>query len=138
MTYRDEHWRSHTRLRYTNSMNDDGTIRDAFSDAAAVLAAFMADAICLQAVAAFAEVACAALGRGGTLLACGNGGSMCDAMHFAEEWTGRFRRDRRALPALALSDPAVLTCIANDYGYDDVFARQVEAIGQEGAVLVAI
>jgi len=63
---------------------------------------------------------------------------MCDAMHFAEEWTGRFRGDRAALPAVAFSDPSQLTCIANDFGYDEVFARYVEALGTEGDVLVAI
>ena len=63
---------------------------------------------------------------------------MCDAMHFAEEWTGRFRKDRSALAAIAFSDPSHLTCIANDFGYDEVFAREVEAYGKEGDLLVAI
>jgi D-sedoheptulose 7-phosphate isomerase len=83
--------------------------------------------------------ACAAtLRSGGKLLACGNGGSMCDAMHFAEEWTGRFRKDRAALPAIAFSDPSQLTCIANDFGYEAVFARSVEAYGRRGDVLVVL
>jgi D-sedoheptulose 7-phosphate isomerase len=63
---------------------------------------------------------------------------MCDAMHFAEEWTGRFRKDRAALPAIAFSDPSQLTCIANDFGYDEVFARSVEAYGKKGDLLVAL
>ena len=71
-------------------------------------------------------------------MSCGNGGSMCDAMHFAEEWTGRFRKDRSALAAVAFSDPSHLTCIANDFGYDEVFAREVEAYGKEGDLLLAI
>jgi D-sedoheptulose 7-phosphate isomerase len=71
-------------------------------------------------------------------MSCGNGGSMCDAMHFAEEWTGRFRKDRAALPAIAFSDPSQLTCIANDFGYDEVFARSVEAYGKPGDVLVTM
>ena len=71
-------------------------------------------------------------------MACGNGGSMCDAMHFAEEWTGRFQKNRAALPAIAFSDPGQLSCIANDFGYEQVFARYVEALGNEGDVLVAI
>ena len=79
----------------------------------------------------------ACLQRGGRLLACGNGGSMCDAMHFAEELSGRHRDDRKALAALALSDPAHLTCVANDYGFERVFARGVEAWGRSGDVLVA-
>ena len=71
-------------------------------------------------------------------MSAGNGGSMCDAMHFAEEWTGRFRGNRSALPAIAFSDPSQLTCIANDFGYDEVFARSVEAYGRKGDLFVAI
>lgn len=74
----------------------------------------------------------------GRLLSCGNGGSMCDAMHFAEELSGRFRDDRPALSALALSDPGHLSCVANDYGYEQVFARGVQAHGRTGDVLLAI
>jgi D-sedoheptulose 7-phosphate isomerase len=86
----------------------------------------------------FVSAASKTLANGGLLMSCGNGGSMCDAMHFAEEWTGRFRADRRALSAIAFSDPSQLTCIANDFGYDEVFARQVEALGKKGDLLVAI
>ena len=75
------------------------------------------------------------LRRGGRILSCGNGGSMCDAMHFAEELSGRFRHDRRALAAQALSDPAHLTCVGNDWGFERVFARGVEAWGKSGDVL---
>ncbi|HRU62313.1 MAG TPA: D-sedoheptulose 7-phosphate isomerase, partial [Bacteroidia bacterium] len=79
-----------------------------------------------------------AIRSGGKILSCGNGGSLCDAMHFAEELSGRFREDRRALPAIAISDPSHLTCVANDFGYDEVFARYVSAIGRSGDVLLAI
>ena len=72
------------------------------------------------------------------IISCGNGGSMCDAMHFAEELSGRYRNDRKALPALSISDPSHLSCVANDYGYEFVFSRYIEALGQEGDVLVAI
>lgn len=72
------------------------------------------------------------------VLICGNGGSSTDAMHFAEELTGRFRKERRALPAIALTDPSHITCVANDYGFDEIFARGVEAYGKEGDVLIAI
>lgn len=75
---------------------------------------------------------------GGKSIICGNGGSLCDAVHFAEELTGRFRNDRRALPALAISEPGHLTCTANDYGFDHVFSRGVEAFGSPGDVLVVI
>lgn len=73
----------------------------------------------------------------GRLLTCGNGGSMCDAMHFAEELSGRYRKDRPALPAMAISDPSHLTCVANDFGFDQVFARGVEAWGRAGDILLA-
>lgn len=76
--------------------------------------------------------------QGGKILSCGNGGSMCDAMHFAEELSGRFRKDRKALPAIALADSAHLSCVANDYGYDQVFSRFVEALGQTGDVLLLL
>lgn len=76
--------------------------------------------------------------NGHRVFSCGNGGSMCDAMHFAEELTGRFRKDRKAYPALAISDPSHLTCAANDFGYDHVFSRYLEAHGSRGDALLAI
>ena len=75
---------------------------------------------------------------GNKILACGNGGSACDAIHFAEEFTGRFRKHRRALPVIALTESSHLTCVANDYGWDEVFARGVEAFGKPGDLLLAI
>ena len=76
--------------------------------------------------------------EGGKIISCGNGGSMCDAMHFAEELTGRYRENRKALPAISISDPSHMSCVANDYGYDFVFSRYLEALGQKGDVLLAI
>ncbi len=77
------------------------------------------------------------LRRGGKLLTCGNGGSAADALHLAEELVGRYNAERRALPAICLNaDVTALTCIGNDYGYDQVFSRQVEALGRPGDVLV--
>ena len=76
--------------------------------------------------------------KGGKLLIAGNGGSLCDAMHFAEELTGIFRKVRPALPAIALSDPGHLSCMANDVGYENVFARGVEALGRQGDVFAAL
>lgn len=113
-------------------------MRLALTEAQDVLAASLADADFLAGCDAFADAAHAALEAGRTLFSCGNGGSMCDAMHFAEEWTGRFRGDRDALPAMAFSDPSHLTCIANDFGYDQVFARMVRAMGRQGDALVAL
>jgi len=78
------------------------------------------------------------LRQGGQLLTCGNGGSAADALHMAEELVGRYRRERRALPAVCLAaDPTALTCIGNDYGFEQVFSRGVEALGRKGDVLVA-
>ena len=76
--------------------------------------------------------------NGNKVLICGNGGSTTDAMHFAEELTGRFRKERRALPAIALTDPSHITCVANDYGFEEIFTRGVEAYGKEDDVLIAI
>jgi D-sedoheptulose 7-phosphate isomerase len=75
---------------------------------------------------------------GGKVISCGNGGSMCDATHFAEELTGRFRKDRKPYPAIAINDPAYITCVGNDYSFEDIFSRYVEAIGKVGDVLLAI
>lgn len=76
--------------------------------------------------------------HGGRLFTCGNGGSHCDAMHFAEEWTGRYRKDRRPLGALALGDPSHTTCVANDFGFEFIFSRQLEGLGRKGDILVGI
>ncbi|HNV02780.1 MAG TPA: SIS domain-containing protein [Vicinamibacterales bacterium] len=99
-------------------------------------------AACLAAAAPAAEAAeamLAALGRGGKVLACGNGGSAADAQHFAAELVGRFERDRPAIAALALTtDTSILTAIGNDFAFEDVFARQVDALGAPGDVLLGI
>jgi D-sedoheptulose 7-phosphate isomerase len=79
-----------------------------------------------------------ALEKGKKIISCGNGGSMCDAMHFAEELTGRYREDRPSIRALAISDPSHITCTANDYGFEHIFSRYVESMGSEGDVLFAI
>ncbi|HEV3427219.1 MAG TPA: phosphoheptose isomerase [Paraburkholderia sp.] len=90
-------------------------------------------------IAAAVDTMFAALANGNKILACGNGGSAADAQHFAAELIGRFERDRPGLPALALTtDASVLTAVSNDYAYDQVFARQVRALGQPGDVLLAI
>ncbi|AWX15862.1 phosphoheptose isomerase [Mergibacter septicus] len=76
--------------------------------------------------------------QGGKVLSCGNGGSHCDAMHFAEELTGRYRENRPGYPAIAISDPSHLSCVSNDFGFDYVFSRYVEAVGQKGDVLFGL
>src|SRR5271169_2612139 len=76
--------------------------------------------------------------NGATVFTCGNGGSHCDAMHFAEEWTGRYRKDRRPVGALALGDPSHITCVANDFGFEHIFERQIQGLGRKGDLLVLI
>ena len=79
-----------------------------------------------------------AIQGGGKIISCGNGGSMCDSMHFAEELSGRYRNNRKALAAISISDPSHLSCVANDYGYDYVFSRFIEGLGNSGDVLLGI
>ena len=76
--------------------------------------------------------------NGNKVLICGNGGSNCDALHFAEEFTGKFRKERRALPAIALSESSHITCVGNDYGFDYIFSKGVEAFGKEGDMFIGI
>lgn len=99
---------------------------------------FTEDASNLRAIERAGTILADALHDGHRALSCGNGGSLCDAMHFAEELSGRFRKDRPALAGLCLADPGAMTCIANDYGYESVFSRGVEAFGRDGDVLLAI
>ncbi|MFT4540803.1 MAG: D-sedoheptulose 7-phosphate isomerase [Planctomycetota bacterium] len=120
------------------AMTPSDPVRESFEEAARTLQAFLSDPSCLRGVQSFADAAQKTLENGGLLMSCGNGGSMCDAMHFAEEWTGRFRADRAAVPAVSFSDPSHLSCIANDFGYEEIFAREVEAYGKHGDLLLAI
>ena len=114
------------------------SIRESFREAQDCLAAFIGDAEQFPRVGVFAEMLAATFRAGGKVLSCGNGGSMSDAMHFAEEWSGRYRKDRDPMPAIAFSDPGHLSCVANDYGYAEVFARQVKALGREGDLLLLL
>jgi D-sedoheptulose 7-phosphate isomerase len=113
-------------------------VNAALSESADALQALRGDATALAAIARAAALIVDAFGRGGRVFSCGNGGSMCDAMHLAEELSGRFRGDRKGLPAQAISDPGHLSCVANDFGYDAVFARYLESNARAGDVLVAI
>ncbi len=92
----------------------------------------------LKAIAQAGELLSGVFKAGGRVYSCGNGGSMCDAMHFAEELSGKFRQDRAPLGAIAMSDPTYLTCVGNDFGYEHVFSRFVEAQGRNGDALLAI
>jgi D-sedoheptulose 7-phosphate isomerase len=115
---------------------DRHKIREAIETHQKMVAAFEASAG--ETMAAMADAIVQSLQQGGTLYLCGNGGSAADAQHIAGEFVGRFRAERRALPAVALStDTSVLTCIANDYDYESIFARQVEALVRPGDILWA-
>jgi D-sedoheptulose 7-phosphate isomerase len=113
-------------------------IKQHFTEAREVLDTFIADPNNFSTIESAGKLLVDAIQSGGKVISCGNGGSMSDAMHFAEELSGRFRNDRPAFPAIAISDPSHLSCVANDYGYAFVFSRMVEAIGQKGDVLFAI
>ncbi len=78
------------------------------------------------------------LKKGYKIISCGNGGSLCDATHFAEELTGRYRKNRTSLPAISINDPAYITCVGNDFSFDEIYSRYVEGVGCEGDVLLAI
>ena len=111
-------------------------LRRALDEAARLVQWLRDDADTQATVDAMVDEIATCFEAGGRLLSCGNGGSMCDAMHLAEELSGRFRDDRPALDATAISDPGHLTCTANDYGFERVFSRAVEAHGRAGDVLV--
>jgi D-sedoheptulose 7-phosphate isomerase len=109
-----------------------------FSEAQNVLRTFMAIPTIFTDLETIAQVMITALKNGNCIYSCGNGGSMTDAMHFAEELTGRFRETRKALPAIAISDSSFISCVANDFGYNEVFARFIQAVAKPGDILLAI
>lgn len=113
-------------------------IRNNFIEAKQVLEEFMLNEQNWIAIEKAGNILVDAFRNGKKVISCGNGGSMSDAMHFAEELTGNFRNERKALPAIAISDASYISCTANDYGFDSVFSRFVEAVGQEGDILFVI
>lgn len=113
-------------------------IKAQLEEAANLLQQFISDANNLASIESAAKVLIDAFKTGGKVLSCGNGGSHCDAMHFAEELSGRYRDNRPALGAIAISDPSHLSCVGNDYGFDYVFSRYVEGVGRAGDVLLGI
>ena len=121
-----------------NTIFERMKLRDHFEEGAKLANAVLRDDAFLGAMERGALLLVDALGSGHKILSCGNGGSMCDAMHFAEELSGRYRDDRKPFAALSLSDPSAMTCIGNDYGFEHVFARQTQALGQSGDLLLAI
>lgn len=107
-------------------------------EAHALLGKVLADPTLLAQVDKAGDILVECLKAGGKILSAGNGGSHCDAMHFAEELSGRYRDNRPALGAVAISDPSHITCVGNDYGFEFIFARQVEALGRPGDVFLGI
>ncbi|WP_106476267.1 SIS domain-containing protein [Phytohalomonas tamaricis] len=114
------------------------SIKHSLVEAQSALDAFIANEPALAAVERAAGQLIATLENGGRIYSCGNGGSMCDAMHFAEELTGRYRGNRPGMAAIAISDPSHISCVANDFGYEQIFARYLESHGRAGDTLIAI
>ena len=113
-------------------------VKAALIEARQALDALIAADQTQEAIVQASELMAETIRRGGKILSCGNGGSLCDSMHFAEEMTGRFRSDRPGYAAIAIADASHMSCVGNDYGYRAVFSRYVEAVGRPGDVLLAI
>jgi D-sedoheptulose 7-phosphate isomerase len=119
-------------------MNAVDHVKSALIEAQSALAALIENEATLESIAQAAHAIAESQRQGGAVYSCGNGGSLCDAMHFAEEMTGRYRQNRKPYRAAAISDVSHMACVGNDYGYEHVFSRWIEAMGTEKDVLVAI
>jgi D-sedoheptulose 7-phosphate isomerase len=113
-------------------------ISNELNESATVLQKFLNDPANLTNIESASKIITQAILNGGKVISCGNGGSHCDAMHFAEELTGRYRENRRALPAICISDPSHISCVSNDFGYEFIFSRYIEGLGNKGDVLLGI
>lgn len=107
-------------------------------EAQKVLNDFMSSDVTINNIEKVADLMANAIKNGKKIISCGNGGSHCDAMHFAEELSGRYRDNRKSLAAIAISDPSHISCVGNDYGFDYIFSRFIEGLGNEGDVLLGI
>ncbi len=125
-------------LNYEEELMYIDNIRNELTQAIDVLTNFVSDDRNLEAIQQAAVLIADSFKQGGKVLSCGNGGSHCDAMHFAEELTGRFRDNRPSYPAIAISDVSHISCVGNDYGFDYIFSRYVEGVGNKGDVLLGI
>jgi D-sedoheptulose 7-phosphate isomerase len=114
------------------------SIKKELHQAQQVLNDFVANEDNLMLIEDAADLIVESFNKGGKVISCGNGGSNCDATHFAEELTGRFREDREPFPAIAINDSGYITCTANDFGYDRIFSRFIRGLGVKGDVLLAI
>lgn len=113
-------------------------IKDHFNEAYEILRQFLSEKDNIARIEHAGQHMVKTMIAGGKVISCGNGGSMCDAMHFAEELSGRYKNNRRALAAVSISDPSHISCVANDYGYEFVFSRYIEAVGRPEDTLLAI
>jgi D-sedoheptulose 7-phosphate isomerase len=113
-------------------------IKSHFEEAKAILDKFLANDKNFEKIEQAGKMMVSAIKNGGKIISCGNGGSMSDAMHFAEELSGRFRENRPALPAISISDPTHISCVSNDYGYEFIFSRFIEGLGNKNDVLLGI
>lgn len=116
----------------------ENIIKASLQEAHHELTSFMANENNIAAIATAGRIMAETLGQGGKIISCGNGGSLCDATHFAEELTGRYRHNRRPLPAIAINDAAYMTCVGNDFSFEDIYGRYVEGVGKAGDTLLAI
>jgi D-sedoheptulose 7-phosphate isomerase len=114
------------------------SILDELKESAQVLSTFIDNTHAIDSIEKAIALMVASLANGNKIISCGNGGSMSDAMHFAEELTGKFREERKSIAAIAISDPSYITCTANDYGFEYIFSRFIEGVGNKGDVLLAI
>jgi D-sedoheptulose 7-phosphate isomerase len=119
-------------------MSQTARIRETLAESQALLARVLTDDAFVTTVAAAGQLMVEAFRQGGRVISAGNGGSHCDAMHFAEELSGRYRDNRPALGAVAISDPSHLSCVGNDYGFEFVFSRYIEGMGRAGDVFLGI
>jgi D-sedoheptulose 7-phosphate isomerase len=119
-------------------MSYSSLISSELNQAADVLRDFIANGDNLKKIEEAAKIMAESIKQGGKIISCGNGGSHCDAMHFAEELTGRYRDNRKSLPAICVSDPSHISCVGNDYGYQFIFSRYIEGLGNKGDVLLGI
>ena len=119
-------------------MEFQNIISQELREAQTVLETFLNDPVQIEKIEKAASLMADAISNNHKIISCGNGGSHCDAMHFAEELTGRYRDDRRSLPAIAISDVSHLSCVSNDFGFEFVFSRFVEGLGQSGDVFLGL
>ncbi len=119
-------------------MNTSDVWRQSLTEAQQVLTKFAGNADLMKKCESFTQLCLETIRNGGNMFSCGNGGSHCDAMHFAEEFTGRYRKDRKPVGAMALGDPSHVTCVSNDYGFEHIFSRQIDGLGRKGDMLLGL